>query len=277
MLATLRRPFRTVVRSTLGLLAGALLLVGCDTSDPAQRSGIEVGFQTVSSASSSGTTAKATGDSLVIPGSNGDLVLDDIRLIVAGVELEGDAEGDDPEYEAPPSFLDLPLGQADVAVAAQDDLPPGTYNQLEFEVEDVEFDDADDDPEEEERRLRELYQEIQNEFPNWPEGASMVAVGTFRPDAGAEQPFATYFDAEIEIERELNPPVDVRGGDPSRTITVKLDPSRWFARSDGTVQNLAQRNYADTGDLVELEVEFEDGIAEIETGDDEDDDTGDDD
>ena len=101
----------------------------------------------------------------------------------------------------------------------------------------------------------------------------MVATGTFTPAEGGDPvPFTTYFEAEIEVELELSPPVEVTADGPSRSIIVRLDPALWFSRADGTVWNLANENYADTQSLVEFEAEFENGAVEIEIESDTDDD-----
>ena len=251
------------------LVASVLLMGACDSAGPASEgSNVEVGFATSyapSGSSGSSAAVKSNHASLEIPGSNGTLEIRDIRLIVSELELEGDA--DSAEFEADPSFLDLPLDTTDVETLTASQIPPGRYDEFEFEVEDVDFEEGDDD----EQALQDLREEITSEFPDWPEGASMVVVGTFTPDGGTPQDFTTYFEAEIEVERELDPALEVTGDGLSRRLTVELDPTRWFSRSDGTVQDLTQNS----GELTELEVEFEDGVADIEVDDDDDDDDDD--
>jgi len=236
---------------------------------------VEVGFAT--SYSASGTTAatlKSNHDGLDIDGSNGTLSITDIRLIVSEIELDGD---DSADFEAGPSFLDLPLDTNEVAPLADNQIPPGRYDEFEFEVEDVDADEDDDD----EQSLQNLRESIVEDFPYWPDDASMVVVGTFTQNDGTSTDFTTYFEAEIEVERELSPPLEVTGDGLSRSLTVRLDPTRWFHNSDGTVRDLSQFDYASTDELVEFEAEFEDGVTEIEVDDDDDgdddDDNGDDD
>jgi hypothetical protein len=251
------------------LVASVLLLGACDSAGPASEgSNVEVGFATryaPSGSSSNAAAAKSDHDSLEISGSNGLLEVRDVRLIVSELELEGDA--DSAEFEADPSFLDLPLDTTDVETLTASQIPPGRYNEFEFEVEDVDLEDGDDD----EEGLQALREEIMDEFPDWPEGASMVVVGTFTPEGGTPQDFTTYFEAEIEVEREMEQGFEVTGDGVPRQLTVKLDPTRWFSNSDGTVQDLSQFDYASTNELVEFEAEFEDGVSEIEVDDDEDD------
>ncbi len=87
----------------------------------------------------------------------------------------------------------------------------------------------------------------------------MLVIGSFTPTGGAPVSFATYFEAEIEIEIEFEPPLDLTA-DPEATVTVVVDPALWFTQPDGTVLDLSQFE----GELVEFEAEFENGIAEIE-------------
>lgn len=273
----MRRPL--AVLST-GLAVIFLTVAGCDTigsSDENNSSNVEVGFKTTYTSSGPSSIApKATGDSLVLAGSNGTLTIDDVRLIVSEIELEGDA--DSAEFEASHSFLDLPLDTVDVAPVAAGQIPSGAYTEFEFEVEDVDLDEAEEDDDDEEA-LRSLRNVIHQDYPNWPDDASMVVTGTFTPEGDTTKTFATYFEAEIEVEREMSPAFEVNGDNLSRTLTVKLDPSQWFAHNDGTVRNLAEDDYETTGELVEFEAEFEDGVTEIESDrdDDDDDDDGDDD
>lgn len=262
-------PFRSVIISFLA--ASTLILGGCDATGPAAGGGdVKVGFGTSYSSSSSSSSSlggpssgaalasTAAPESLKITGSNGTLTIEDLRLVVSGVELEG--ESDSADFEAEPTFLDLPLDTTEVAPLATSEIPPATYSEFEFEVEDVE----DDEEEDNSGNLQALRESIRNDFPNWPEGASMVVVGTFTPDGDTTRAFTTFFEAEIGVERELSPPLEVTANGASRTLTVKLDPTRWFSKSDGTVWNLAKADYGRTGTLVEFEAEFEEGVAEIE-------------
>lgn len=261
------------------VLAIALSFTACDSAGPSTSGDgeIQVGFSTSSSISTSSTNAfaKAESDSLVLSGANGDtLNIHDIRLIVDKVKLEQDGEnqdGDDDGNDSTeveiereveverPSFLNLPLQGSEISPVAAGDVPEGSYNEFEFEV-----DDLDD----EEGNAQALLSDIRNgdEFPNWPEDASMVVVGTFMPADGSPTAFTAYFAAEIEVERELQTPLEVTGEGFSRELVVRLDPGPWFTRTDGTLVDLSQSDY-DTGEKpveFEAEYEFEDGISEIE-------------
>lgn len=209
--------------------------------------------------------AAIVGPPMVLSGSNGTLTIDEIRLIVAEVELEGDdddcgpADDDDcNDFDVPPTFLDLPLdGQPVQAVVGM--IPAGTYDELEFEIEDLD-DDGDDDFQAEIALLR---TQIRSEFPDWPDDASVMVAGTFST-TDAETPFRVYIDAEIEIERELRPPLVVTDDAEAIDLTVDIRADLWFVRSNGTVIDLSVYDWSATGELLELEVEIEDGFMEVE-------------
>lgn len=281
----LRLPTRSLLWTAL-FFATTLTFVGCDMiGEDAGSNVLRVGFEAASTGdgtTSTSATAKADG-SLNIGGSNGTLTLEDIRLVVSGIELEGNEEEDDggeedeeeeneeeeneeeEEYETGPSALDLPLETPEVAVAGEDDIGAGTYSTFEFEVEDVESDD--DDEGEEQRELRAALDTLREDYPEWPNKASMVAVGTFISADGSSSRFKVFFNAEIEVERPLDPPLTVTADGPSRSLTVEIDPTLWFKNDDGSVDNLAESDWDDTQELVEFEAEFEDGITEVEPGD----------
>lgn len=234
---------------------------------------------TALSAATPASASLASLDELRLTGSDGAvLTITDIRLIVSELELEADdgacdlavADDDDcPEFEAPASFVDLPLGTGTVEVATTQ-IPFGTYTELEFEVEDVSFDDDDEDEDE----LATVREEVLAAYPNWPDEASMVVTGTFDPDpntAEDERSFTVFFEAEIEVEQEFATPLVVDETGANQVVTVNVVPAAWFVHADGTVEDLSAHDFETTGDVVEFELEFEDGL-EAELGDDDDDD-----
>ncbi|MGH7483125.1 MAG: hypothetical protein ACRELV_13295 [Longimicrobiales bacterium] len=210
---------------------------------------------------------QASGDeSLTIAGSNGVLTITDIRLIVSEFELKREDEdecdddasgGDDDaceEFEGGPAFVDVPLAGGSVVVVSQA-VPAGTYDELEFEVEDLEDDEDDEDA----QRIAEVMAEVRAAFPEWPEEASLLVEGSFQPEGGEARSFRAFFEAEIEVERELVPPLVVdAGGSPD--VTVELDAARWFLDGQGRVLDLSQFDFEMTGRVVEFEVEIEEGI-----------------
>ena len=225
-----------------------------------------VGGQAQRSAASLQTGGAAR---LVLTGANGTLAVDDIRLVVAEFELDGDDDvnrcgasasvlasssgsgsggaddgedggrsGDDSsddceDFDAGPMFVDLPLTGGTVAVGAGD-VPAGRYDEVEFEVEDL--DDDEQNPAEA-QRIAQLRQQILAQFPDWPRDASMLVVGTFTPTGGAARPFRVFIEAEIQIELDLNPPLSVGAGQ-TGSLDVTLDPATLF-RNGANVLDLS--------------------------------------
>jgi hypothetical protein len=161
------------------------------------------------------------------------------------------------EVETPPMFVNVPLSGSPVTVA-QDQVPPGSYRKLEFEVEDGELDEDEDSG-----QLQTVMNAVRAAFPDWPSGATAVVVGSFTPTGGAAAPFTVYLRAEIEVELAFNPPLVV--ADQSAGVTVNLIPEMWFKRSNGTVVDLSQFDFGKTHQTMGLEVEMEHGLeVEIE-------------
>jgi len=201
----------------------------------------------------------------LIVGTNGTLQLDEVSFIVAEIELEredgDDCDDDDSceEFSVGPQFIQLDLDGVEVPVVTQA-ISAGLYEELEFEIEDIELDEGEDAI-----VVQAIFDEIRAAVPDWPEEASMLVTGSFTPTGGAPVLFRVFFEAEVEIEQEFDPPLDLTTGD--GTVTVVVDPGLWFARPDGSVMDLSQFN----GSVVEFEAEFEDGFAEVEFDDEDDD------
>lgn len=237
----------------VGLALGAFTLAGCDSAGPStDGSTVEVGFTSASSSTTSSKSLAKANDTLVVEGTNGTLRIADVRFIVSEVELEGEADSAEFETEKP-IFVDFPLNSSDAVSVASDRVPPGTYNEFEFEVGDADLDEGED-----EAGIQQLRSDIEEAgFSDWPNKASLVAVGTFTPTGGEPREFRTYFDAEIEVEIEMEGRTfEVGSGDPARQLTVSLSPSRWFV-SDGNPMDLSADKYQNVEEPVEFEIEFE--------------------
>ncbi|MDZ7780228.1 MAG: hypothetical protein U5R14_09905 [Gemmatimonadota bacterium] len=272
----MRHPLSKVVV----LLLGAFTLSACDDSigvnDPAA---VALNFQVSTESSAQATSGPAAtsgplrvaGPPLALEGTNGTLTIDEIRLIVAEVELDGDddacedqGEGDDcADFEAPPRFLDLPLDGTPVE-AFVGLIPPNTYDELEFEIEDLEDDEDDTEFAAEIEALR---AEILDEFPDWPDEATALVAGSFESTDGEVSSFRVFLEAEIEVERDLIPPLVVGESDVNPDLTIDIRPEIWFGRSDGSVLELQSWDYDSTGRILEFEVEMENGFTEIEIDD----------
>ena len=262
--------------SVLSALAAFLTACG-DGSGPGSTVSIHLGtVPTIAPTSFAAQRAGAADVSTTAIGlerSNGRLTIDEMWVIVEEFELEPVEEGecdDDvvevecPDFEQRYFFIEVPTDGSDVQVAVTQ--ASGRFDELEVEIDDAEIDD--DDPEDlaDAELIRAMFEnDILPTFPNWPEKASLVVIGTFEPrnpdgSLGAAEAFTTYFEAEVEVEIDLVPPFDT---DTNTEISVRLNPEAWFVNPDGTVWDLA----ALQGQLVEFEIEMEDGF-EIKIDDD---------
>jgi len=257
-----------MIRKTLFACTLATFAFACsDSTGPADDGELQIRFSGPTATASAPGAGVAPASAVAVEGSNGTLEIDQVLLVVSEFELEGDddlCEDDDgPEcndFESLPFLVDLPLDGGEVTVAT-DAVPAGTYDELEFEVEDVDLDDdGDDDDQAKRAALEQILVEVRTLFPLFPEDASMVARGTFTPTDGAPRDFTVYFEAEIEIEMDLSPPIQVPG---VGSVTVVVDPARWF-ETGGAVLDLS----AFDGQLLDFEVEIENGFTEIEFDDD---------
>lgn len=264
-------------KNKLLIAALPLALVACDNpADMPAPSQVSVRFATTAPSASlaaSGVSYSASAAApLVITGSNGSLSVSGIRFIVSELELERlestcDNSGSGnlcDDYEAPISFVELPLAGGAVTVAT-DAVPHGDYDELDFEVENVEA-DADDDSQKQ-QQIAALLSAIRANpgLGNFPEQASMVVEGTFTP-AGSTQgrPFRVFFDAEIEVELRFDPMLTIDGNGASRAVEVNVQPALWFSNADGTVMDLSEFDHAATGEVREFDVEVARGFAQVE-------------
>ncbi|CAA9301179.1 MAG: hypothetical protein AVDCRST_MAG68-455 [uncultured Gemmatimonadetes bacterium] len=244
------------------LFAAALLPLAAACADSTASGGdgrVAVRFNAVA-AGAQGAQAlfdhvPATG-AITLTGTNGTLVLQDIRLIVSELELEranascrGEDDDDDcEEFEGGPFLVNLLDGTAAEVVNAS--IPAGSYSEFEFEVEDLDADEDDDGGER--QAIQSILAGMRQAYPGFPSDASMVVHGTFTPTGGTAQKFTVYFEAEIEVEHKFATPFRVPE---DGAIEVNLDPALWF-KPGAQVVNLAALN----GRTVEFEAEFKSGI-----------------
>lgn len=245
------------------LLAALVPFLGaCEESTGPEDAGrVTLRFNAVAPTGTSASQSPASGVSfnqvparaITLKGTNGTLVLQDLRLIVSEIELRragvvcvGEEDNDEcEEFEGGPFLVDLLDGRvADVVTGI---VPEGLYTALEFEVENLDADE--DDTPAERQAIQNIFTQVRTAFPNFPNEASMVVRGTFAPTGGTAQPFTVFFDAEIEVEKEFPAPLRVPE---DAGILVNLNPAAFFQQG-GQVANLLALN----GQLVEFEAQFE--------------------
>ena len=213
---------------------------------------------------------------VTLEGTNGILVLDEVYMIVDEVELDtvdddcddgsvDDGVDDDglscADFELGPRLVALPLDGSPVT-AFEAGIAPGVYDELEFEIEHM------DDDEDDRARYEALRAEILALIPDWPDEASIYVGGTFQADGADAVEFRAFVDAEIEIELGLTPPLEVGDdGLADRDLVVDVRPDLWFGDGQGGVLDLTAWDFDETGQVLELEIEIEDGFIEVELDD----------
>jgi hypothetical protein len=213
---------------------------------------------------------------VTLDGANGTLVLDEVYMIVDEVELDtvdddcDDGSVDDGVDDDGPSCADFELGPRLVALpldgspvqAFETSIAPGVYDELEFEIEHM------DDDEDDLVRYEALRAEILALIPDWPAEASIYVAGTFQADGADPVEFRAFVDAEIEIELGLTPSLEVGDdGLGDRDLVVDVRPDLWFGDGQGGVMDLTAWDFDETGQVLELELEIEDGFIEVELND----------
>ena len=279
----------SVNKMKFGFPALVLLLSACDgATGPGSGGNVAIRFGAGSSAAVSGDllSPDVLADELTVTGTNGTLVIQDVRFIVEELELrssssvsgcdddgdddrrgrddnltlradrdrdhdedDGDEGEDECEVEGGPFIVDLPL-DADATVATES-FPAGTYDSFRFKIDDLE--DDDDDEDDDAARTPALLAEMRAIYPNFPSRASLVVKGTQNG-----QPFTVFFRSKLRISQAIVPPLTIPGDD---ALTVKIDPANWF-RIGNQVLDLHALN----GQLVELEDRFAVGISETHRG-----------
>ncbi len=204
---------------------------------------------------------------VTITGQNGTLVITELALIVKEFELEPVEVADcdvEPQpvncadFEARYLYVDVPLGDDLPLTVTDEAIPAGQYTEIELEVDDIEVDDGDPDEVDDAPMIEALFSRVRNDFhSDWPSHASMVVSGTFTPTGGTAVPFKTYFEAEIEIELEFEVPLVISDG--ARSVEIDLRPDLWFLNG-ADVTDLSQFDFANSGAVVEFELEMENGF-----------------
>lgn len=274
---------KRTIKTSIWIFAIAILSVGCDTTATDENTNegkVKLQFKKVESQKAAKASSSFSHDSLLIEGSNGTLLIDDIQFIVEEFEMEPsddeqeteqdsteteEDDSDHEEFETGPYLVDLPLGNNDSLTIGSSDIPEGLYEELEFEVDNLDLDDMDEDEDEEKNTATQaLADSIRTVFPDWPDEGSMIITGVFTDNDGNSTAFKVYAKAEIEVEMEFNPPLEVTENNRTNVLSVQISPADWLLRSDGTVIDLTAYDWDENGTLLEFSAEFENGIKEVE-------------
>ena len=151
------------------------------------------------------------------------LILDKVEIVLKQIELEGQEVSDcdvSPkpaacqDFKSDPLVLDLPLGpgaQQHVAV----DVPPGTYDEVEFEIHKLTSGDSRD------VALRALRPDLVDR--------SIRVQGTFNGTAFT-------YESDLDVEQELKLPEPLVVTDASSTnLTVRIAIAQWFRTGAGVL------------------------------------------
>ena len=213
---------------TAKLIASAALLVlaGCSDSNTGtvnfSLTSRQAGAPAPSAALASGAAVASvatTGDSTVIALGNDSVIVRSAELVLRKIELKRvevaacDAvmeNGDCEEFETGATLVTLPLGSTAVAQQVSVAAPPGTFDQLEFEVhKPSSSDDA-------------AFIAAHPDFAN----ISIRVTGTFS-QAGTRTDFTFTSDVDQSEEANLVPPVTVTEGQ-TLNVTLRVDIAGWF-------------------------------------------------
>ena len=227
------------------MLAGAL--AGCDDGTGVAGSG-NVSLSTLAAPKSlpAGTTA-GSGE-LVQDDGDHTLVITRVALVLREIELErvedddcadGLDEDDCEEFELGPMLVDGMVDQMASIVA-----PVGRYDELELEIHKPD----DDTPEDV------AFMAANPDF----ERVSIRVEGTFDGED-----FVFLQDLDEEQELGLSPPLEVADGGAATNVTLFIDATTWFVRSDGSLIDPRTANEGGPNESV-VEQNIEDSIEAFE-------------
>ena len=213
---------------TAKLIASAALLVlaACSDSNTGtvnfSLTSRQAGAPAPSAALASGAAVPSvatSGDSTTIALGNDTVIVRSVELVLRKIELKRvdvatcDAvmgNGDCEEFETGATLVTLPLGTTAVAQQVSVDAPPGTFDQLEFEIhKPSSSDDA-------------AFIAAHPDFAN----ISIRVTGTFS-QAGTRTDFTFTSDVDQSEEANLVPPVTVTEGQ-ILNVTLRVDIAGWF-------------------------------------------------
>jgi len=204
------------------LLLGAFLLWGCsDGTGMGNEAGVSLSFSTraptplASFAVSAGDLADSQGNTLTIDSAH--IVLREIELKRADVVdcVVADTEGCE-EFETGPILVALdPNGGTKQQVTIS--VPPGSYDEVEFEIHKVSSDGPDD------AAFRTAHSDMVDK--------SIRVWASY--NGGPQVTYVT--DLDVEQEFDLADPIKVVDGMSSTNVTIRVDLSKWFVDGSGNL------------------------------------------
>jgi len=255
----------------LAVMATALILAGCDSTDSNDDTGearLSLAFSTTTNATAA-LTARSTTFS---DNDSNELTIDRVQLAVSELELEraeddGNDDNERDDIERGPMIVDLPLAGEGPVTFADGVVAAGQWEEIEFEIDRLERDDED-----EARVLDDA---------DFPEDTSIRVEGTYTPAGGEAQPFVFTTDLEAEQELEFEPPITI-SAESEEQITLSVRLNDWFRQSDGTLINPDEANAGgafedDVEDRIQNSIDYEEDDDDDDDDDSDDDDNDDDD
>lgn len=215
---------------TAGLVAAWLLYACGGSTDLSRRGGVQVFFATRSaslSAASAETVNAAALDDTLSDAQGNELIIASVQIVLREIELErveGACNDDAPgceDVEFGPILVDLPLDPGAVQRLAVE-VPPGTYEEIEFEIHKPDDDDPAD--------LAFL-----NEYPDFTD-VSIRVRGTWNGT-----PFTYETDLNAEQELDFVPPLAV-GEATVVNVTIFVNIDTWFRDANGDLVDPATAN-----------------------------------
>jgi len=204
-----------------------------ETTTPTEFKTIQVSFATQAAGTAMLSRAfgseAALDDTLVVGADT--LVFGSVEIVLREIELKRlevldcditpEPEGCE-KFEAGPVLVSLPLGAGPEAEFVLDDIPPGTYNEIEFDVHKVN-DDVED------LAFRQAHPTFLDK--------SIRVTGTFNGQAFV-------FESDLDVEQELNlsPALVVEDASPPTNITILVDVNGWFRDDLGALIDPATAN-----------------------------------
>jgi hypothetical protein len=229
------------------LVAGILALAGCDGTSTNLESTAPVSVRL--ELTGAGASKASADEPLVLVGEDGTLSISDVRFILDSFSLavshEGCEESGCAPIEAGPVFVDVPLDLESLELFVAE-VPLGSYSSLEFAIAGLGPEDAS------------LATEIRNQFPNWPDEASVAVMGSFAPvDASPVRPFTIYIGADVDVSLQVNPPFELTEEHVEKALTLGVDVLSWLPTEVPHNIDISGYDYDTTGEVIPFAFELD--------------------